>query len=162
MNVKIFWLVDGSIRLGVMPRPRGGDWLDDEVTSLRESNVDVVVSLLEPAEIVELDLGREELICREKGIGYLSFPIRDYGVPVSRTDAQKLSGELADLLRAGKSVVVHCRQGIGRSSIIAALVLGAIGYAAHDAFELIVQARGRPVPDTDEQRIWVENILDGR
>lgn len=41
-------------RLAIMPRPRAGGWLEDEIASWKESGVDVVVSLIERAEIIEL------------------------------------------------------------------------------------------------------------
>ena len=48
MQVRIYWIDDfESGRLGIMPRPRGGDWLEDEIRSLKVSGVDAVVSLLE-------------------------------------------------------------------------------------------------------------------
>ena len=48
MPTKVFW-VDGPWRgrLGILPRPRGGDWLRDETMAWREAGLDVVVSLLE-------------------------------------------------------------------------------------------------------------------
>lgn len=43
-------------RLAIMPRPRAGDWLEDEAQSWRRQGLDVVVSLLEDNEVAELDL----------------------------------------------------------------------------------------------------------
>jgi hypothetical protein len=37
-------------RLAIVPRPRGGDWLADEVARLKAAGVDILVSMLEPAE----------------------------------------------------------------------------------------------------------------
>ena len=46
-------------KLGIVARPRGGDWLDEEARGWREAGLDVVVSLLEEAEAIELDLRGE-------------------------------------------------------------------------------------------------------
>lgn len=35
-----------------MARPRAGEWLEDEIAGWRAQSVDIVVSLLEPAEIL--------------------------------------------------------------------------------------------------------------
>lgn len=67
-----------------MPRPRGGEWLEDEIRSLKGSRVDVVVSLLEREEMVELEILNEESHCLAAGISFLSFPIRDRSVPESK------------------------------------------------------------------------------
>jgi protein-tyrosine phosphatase len=59
-------------------------------------------------------------------------------------------------LAEGKAVGVHCRAGIGRSSLIAAALLIQNGVSPETAFLTIQEARGCPVPDTVEQRNWVE------
>jgi hypothetical protein len=66
-----------------MPRPCGGDWLEDEIQSWRQAGVDVVVSLLTREEQTELNLADEEALCRANGIEFGSFPIVDRGVPSS-------------------------------------------------------------------------------
>src|SRR5437762_6121659 len=87
MRTELYW-IEGPWRgrLAIMPRPRGGDWLEDEIQSWRRARVNVVVSLLPPEEVTELSLGDEGELCRANGIQYLSFPIPDRGVP-STTDA---------------------------------------------------------------------------
>jgi protein-tyrosine phosphatase len=145
-------------RLGVVPRPRGGDWLADEVHSWRASGLDVVTSLLTPDEAVELDLREEEAHSRKEGLEFLSFPIPDYSVPGSRKEMAELVRRLEGALAAGKNVAVHCRQGIGRSSVVVASLLVAAGEKPDEAFRRIEKARGRPVPDTAEQREWVARM----
>lgn len=160
MQVTIYWIGEFSDgRLGIMARPRGGDWLEDEIISLRQSRVDAVISLLEPAEVFELDLSQEEEFCQKHGILFRSFSIADRNVPASSTAARKFVEEPANLLSEGKSLVIHCRQGIGRSSLMAASVLAGRGFAVADAFEKIELARGCQVPDTPEQRDWVRRFF---
>src|SRR4051812_29591248 len=151
MRAEIFWIEGvGRCRLAVMPRPRGGDWLEDEVRSLRASGVDVLVSLLTREEVEELDLADEAGCCAACGIEFLSFPITDRGVPASASGALGLVRRLAALLAGGKAVAIHCRQGVGRSALLAACVLASLGERPDSAFERIAGARGRPVPDTAE------------
>ena len=144
-----------------MPRPRGGVRLADEIRSLKLSGVGAVVSLLEPEEITEFDIAEEEYLCEANGISYLSFPIRGRHTPRSKQDALDFARELAGLLKEGKSVVVHCRQGIGRSALIAACVLVLSGAPVDRAFEKIGEAGGCPVPHTEEQRQWVVEFAEG-
>src|SRR5881227_370986 len=110
MRAEIYW-IDGvsAGRLAVLPRPRGSDWLEDEVRSLRASGVDVLVSLLTREEIQELDLADEAGCCAACGIEFVAFPFPDRGVPASATDALALVRRLASLLSGGKGVAVHCR-----------------------------------------------------
>jgi len=138
-----------------MPRPRAGEWLDDEITGWHTEGIDTVVSLLELAEASELGLEGEGELCREHGIEFISFPIVDRGSPASWRDARALAQSLELQLREGKAVAIHCRAGIGRSSLIAAGVLICSGLRADDALRLISLARGIEVPDTQAQREWV-------
>ena len=93
-------------------------------------------------------------MCRGKGIVFLSFPIPDRGVPDTR-EARHLAEMLAREIANGRSVAIHCRAGIGRSSLVAASVLVCSGVDACEALQLIKDARGVAVPDTEEQRDWV-------
>jgi hypothetical protein len=109
MKTTVYWLnYDTSSRIGIMPRPRGGDWLEDEICSLRDSNVDIVVSLLEQSEIDELNLQDESSWCEKYGIIYLNYPIVDRGVPKSEDDALNFTRRLVELLAERKNLVIHC------------------------------------------------------
>jgi protein-tyrosine phosphatase len=159
MQVRIYWFNDiESGGLGIMPRPRAGDWLEDEIHSLKMAGVDAVASLLEQEEITELDLAEERSLCESNGVLYLSFPIRDRSIPISRQDALTFARMLANLLQERKSVIIHCRQGVGRSALIAACVLVVTGISVDKAFERIENARGCSVPDTEEQHKWVVEV----
>jgi protein-tyrosine phosphatase len=145
-------------RLAILPRPRGGDWLDDEIDAWSQAGVDVVVSLLTPDEITDLELADEANVSRRNGIDFVSFPIPDRGVPSSTAATAELVMKLGAALAGGRTVAVHCRQGIGRSAVIAAGLLTRAGLDPETAFRRIGAARGLPVPETDEQRAWVEGF----
>jgi protein-tyrosine phosphatase len=159
MQAELYWICKvGEGRLGVMPRPRGGDWLFDELCSLRELGVDVLISLLEAHEVDEVDLGEEENACKANEIAFISFPIPDRCVPESTQAVRVLADSVLAKVRSGLNVAIHCRAGIGRSSLIAATVLKLSGISVDDAFQKIASARGCAVPDTPEQRKWVDRI----
>lgn len=155
----LYW-IDGpwAGRLAIAARPRGGDWLDDEVRAWRDAGVNVVASLLAPEEADALNLKDEARVSKENDIVYRSFPIPDRGVPESRTTALNLIKSLEEELAQGKTVVVHCRQGLGRSALIAAglLILG--GLEPEEAITRVTIARGCPVPETPEQSNWVSQL----
>ncbi len=155
----MYW-IDGPWRgrLALVPRPRGGDWLEEEVRSWQEAGLEVVVSLLTSDENTELELSQEELLCRAQRIQFHAYPIQDRGAPTSRKATADLVRKLEKALEAGKSVAVHCRQGIGRSSLIAALLLVSAGIGPEAALAQISQARGCVVPDTLEQSNWIKSF----
>ncbi len=156
MKTELFWIPGPwPGRLAISSRPRGGDWLEDELQTWRDCGVEVIVSTLEPREVIELDLSKEANLCQSMGLTFMIFPISDRGVPSSLSETTGLVFDLEARLRQGASVMIHCRQGIGRSSLLAACLLVVGGIPEEEAFSRIQKARGRPVPDTEEQRKWV-------
>ena len=145
-------------RLAIVPRPRGGDWLADEMRRWREADIDVVVSLLTPEESSELGLREEGEHARAAGLEFHGFPITDRGVPGSRAATVELIEVLGRELAAGRRVALHCRQGIGRSALVAASLLVAAGEEPATALRTIERVRGVPVPETAAQRQWVEEL----
>jgi protein-tyrosine phosphatase len=156
MRTELYW-IEGPWpgRLAIMPRPRGGDWLEEEITSWRRLGIVVIVSALTEEENEELDLIREKELCREAGIDFIAFPVNDRGVPASAKATLELARRLERGLARGEKVAIHCRQGVGRAALLAACVLAASGMDAATAFTRIAVARGCAVPDTSEQREWV-------
>jgi protein-tyrosine phosphatase len=138
-----------------MSRPRAGDWLRDEIESWREAGIEVVVSLLSADEEHELGIEDESHLVQECGLSFTSFPIADYSVPESQDALRNLVRQLEDQLLRGQCVGVHCRQGIGRSSLVAACLLAAAGQNVDTSFQRISDSRGLSVPDTVDQRNWV-------
>ena len=159
MNPKLYWIdSQSSGRLAISARPRGGDWLEDEIEGWHKAGVDAVVSLLTPQEIEDLALQRESRLSAARGIRFISLPIEDRGVPASWSEASSVVADVTDILRRGRSVAIHCRQGIGRSGMIAAAVLEAQGASPDDALGRVSRARGLEVPETPQQREWIRQF----
>jgi protein-tyrosine phosphatase len=166
MRSEVYWIDQPlSGRLAIMARPRAGDWLDDEIARWRAEGIDIVVSLLEREEVNELGLQGEEDLCRKSGMTFVSFPIRDRDTPGSFRDTATLARLISSRLDEGLAIAIHCRAGIGRSSLVAACALICLGTDAAAAFDRIGHARGVGVPDTEAQRAWVgafqQVIIDG-
>lgn len=155
----LFW-IPGPWRgkLAVATRPRGGDWLNDEARGWRQAGLDVVVSLLEKEEATQLDLEHEGDFAESNNIHFLSFPIPDRGVPASMPDALLLLSHLGKALDEGKNVAVHCRQGVGRSGLIAAGLLATSGIGIAEAIGVVSVARGLTVPETPSQLQWIYHL----
>jgi protein-tyrosine phosphatase len=163
MNPNLFWIPGPwRGRLAVATRPRGGDWIEDEAAGWRRAGLDVVVSLLENEEAAQLDLVHERDAAETNGVDFISFPIPDRGVPVSMPTVLSLLRGIVGALEEGKKVAVHCRQGIGRSGLIAAGVLISSGIGAEKAIEVISSARGLAVPETPAQLEWIHHLPSER
>jgi protein-tyrosine phosphatase len=147
-------------RLAIAARPRGADWLGDEIRGFHHAGVDVLVCLLTDAEMEQLGLQEEGDWCAAEGIRFFRLPIEDRDIPESADAARELVETLGRELEAGRSVAVHCRQGIGRSGMIAALVLAGAGIGAHEALRRVSDARGLPVPETAAQLSWLRRMAE--
>lgn len=145
----------GPGRLAILPRPRGGDWLEADILRLRNDGVDILVSALTPDEIDELGLVGEPDVCQKCGISFLLFPIADRDVPHSFALVRRFVEGLNRELGVGKAIAIHCRAGIGRSSLLAACTMAIAGIPVERAFSSISEARGCEIPDTQAQREWV-------
>ncbi len=158
MRKDIYWL-DGTWpgKLAVAPRPYGGDWLKDDIANWKGAPIDTVLSLLTPEEEKDLDLRDEAGEVRAQGMEFLSFPILDRQTPVSEAKWFEVLDRVGRELSSGKNVLVHCRQGIGRSGLVAVCLLVKKGMSPGAAIESVSAARGISVPETSEQRDWIEH-----
>jgi protein-tyrosine phosphatase len=154
-----YWIETGiPAKLAIMPAPNGGKYLEAEIRALKREGTDVLVSLLTPEEDEALALEHEHAACSGYGIKFRSFPIPDRRVPTSTEAFLRFIDSLHHDLLQGRSIVAHCRAGIGRSSLLLASLMHREGLAVDDAFRRITQARRMLVPDTPEQLRWVENL----
>lgn len=145
----------GSSFLAIMPRPVPGEWLDDCLIRLKRKGIGRIVSLLEEDEASAIGLADEENHCTRNQIEFLSYPIRDRGIPSDIESFSAFTLHLYEQTARGPATAIHCRAGIGRASIVAAGVLLRCGFEPQEALEKIQQARGVEVPDTPEQRQWI-------
>ena len=146
-------------KLAVAARPRGNDWLEDDLHKWQVLGVTQVVSLLQDDEALQIGLEQEQKLCNQLGLKFRSFPIPDRGVPVDTEAFADLVGQLHDDVQQGQRIVIHCRQGIGRSGLLAASVLLSFEMPLNEALERITIARGVQVPETEQQRLWLVQHL---
>jgi protein-tyrosine phosphatase len=158
-NPTIYW-IDHSApgRLAILAKPEGNGALENEIRGWRDAGVDVVVSLLTEADNQYLGLEREGELCRSNGLQFVSFPIKDLGVPASVDVTLELVKELSELAASGKNIGFHCHGCIGRAPLIASCVLMYAGKSPETAYDLVSLARGYPIPEARTQAEWGRNF----
>ena len=157
MNPKLYWIDSPwKGKLAISARPRGGDWLEDDVKGWRKAGIGAVFSLLTPEELPDLGLSDEKELSERESLRFFSLPIPDRRVPASNAAASVVLRNVQQILwrreRMWRSIAARA---FGRSGMIAAALLTAQGVSPSDALHRVSAARGWDVPETDEQRAWV-------
>lgn len=153
---EIFW-VGGKQGpgLAIVLRPRGDRRLYEDMRALRAGGIQTLVSLLEFDESRWLGIADEPEAAERAGIKFLPFPIRDATVPVDVAGFRAFVADLAERLKAGERLGIHCQGSIGRATVTGACTLVHLGWEPAAALMAIEAARGCPVPDTQEQLHWI-------
>lgn len=145
------------------PSVSGGDWCRDltaDVERLRDWGATIVVSLTEQLEMARLGVSELGYAVRKAGMISLHLPIPDTGEPGPTWLAQwrNASPTIHQELANGGRVVVHCRAGLERTALVAALVQCEHGVDLDTALDTIAVSRrgARPLPI---QRRWLEAHL---
>lgn len=143
------------IPLAIVLCPRGGRGLYADLLQLRGAGIDILVSLLSDDQVEMLELKEEALIAKQLGMGYLHHPIPDHQLPRNPRAFRAFVNGLAQRLRDGHRIGIHCWGSIGRAPLTAACTLIHLGWKAEAALAAIESARGCPIPETEEQKQWV-------
>ena len=159
MIAQVFWTKEKFPgRIALVPRPRGGEWLEDEAKAWAEAGINAIVSMLETEEIESFDLEREAQFSAKNGIEFISVPVKDRSIPKVDESFLQAIERLKNLLLNGKNIAIHCRQSVGRAPLMAATLMISFGINPTEAFQELSLARGVEVPETNEQLLWAENF----
>lgn len=120
-------------------------WIRDiekDLNRLKEVyQCDVLVSLIRHSELHSLGIPTLFEDAEKRGIESIHFPIKDKWVPDSMTELIKLVDLILQRLKQGKTVVLHCNGGKGRSGTVAVACLVAMGKTAPKSIEVVRKAR---------------------
>lgn len=122
-----------SLYIGMAPGKKDRRWnrsLRVDLNDIKSLGVDIVVCLLAPQEVTKLKMKNYEDEVGLRGMRLIHIPIKDMSIP-SMDSLFILSSFISREISSGKSVLIHCRCGKGRSKTIAGAVLSCLGEKHH-------------------------------
>jgi ADP-ribosylglycohydrolase len=151
--------VPGELLAGEHPSGASPEETRMRLGRLLAAGIECFIDLTFPGEAPPYDL------VLPIGIEYLRKPIKDHALPEMPEHMREILDCIADALRSGRKVYVHCRAGIGRTGTVIGCMLaerGLSGDAALDELNRVWQQSLRSkswdwIPETAPQATYVRN-----
>lgn len=109
-----------------------------DLAAIAAADASRLVTLVEARELpLAIDQWRRAVAAA--GLAWVHLPIPDFGVPDADFERGWVAADLGARLRAGDTVAIHCRAGLGRTGTVAARLL--VECAGLDADAAIARIR---------------------
>lgn len=123
-----------------------GAWkrdLDLDLDAILAWGARLVLTLVEPEELVILKVEQLGEAVEQRGMRWLHLPIADFSVPNQTFEQHWIThgAEIRQMLRHGEDVLVHCKGGLGRAGMIAARLLVELGMEPNAAIRAVRRER---------------------
>ena len=116
--------------------------LQADLGRLREHySIDRLVCLLETDELGYLGIPNLLTEAEAFGITTAHLPIPDEGLPESRVVFSTLVNQVVEAVKAGETVLIHCKGGRGRTGLLAASSLVQLGETPEAAIAAVREVR---------------------
>lgn len=135
--------VPGQLWLGAMPG-RFEAWSAFQAQA-DHARLALVVCLTPRVELAELSPEYHTALARGAlPFRWMHVPMRNFGLPEDTPAFRRDIAAIAQGVRGGDSVFLHCAAGIGRTGTAAACVLKALGLEAEQALDRVREAGSNP------------------
>lgn len=128
--------------------------LGADLDAVRDWGAHLIITLMEQFELDRFRVPDLPERAAERGIGWTHLPIIDGDVPRDPFLSVWPSAR-ADLLRrldAGERILIHCRGGLGRTGVLAAMLLMEHGAGPAEAIARVRAAREDTVENEQQER----------
>jgi len=128
--------ISGKLLLHSMPGRY--EALEQVWHQVRTDAVRTIVCLTERAELHEKSYEYFQAVeLGQVPCALMPFEIPDRGAPEDRDGFWLLARDIANRLRSGETILIHCAGGVGRTALLAICVLLALGQPADDARSVV-------------------------
>lgn len=170
--IRVDWiptgLWPGRLGLTFAPGKKGGSVYQPGVThdrsvtedmqTLAQQGTNVIAPLIEDFEFDLLGMDGYHDAAATHLIEIAPYPIPDQHAPHDPRDFAAYIDELMTHLLDGRSVVVHCRGGLGRAGLTAACLLVQGGLNPEDAIALVRDTRSPHAIETAQQEQFIHDF----
>jgi ADP-ribosylglycohydrolase len=164
-----YWVIPGRFLAGEHPGAVSRAAAMDRLKRFLAAGVSCFIDLTDPDEAPAYEAYLPFATPDGRRIAYLREPIPDHDVPPGRETMTRILRMIEDALAAGHIVYLHCRAGVGRSSMVVGCWLADHRPGQVDVIEALQalwrqSARSRVwsmVPETDEQVDYVRSWRGG-
>jgi ADP-ribosyl-[dinitrogen reductase] hydrolase len=132
----------------------GGRGLAEDIEAIYAWGAKTVITLVEYQELQwleVLDLGR---LVGEAGMRWLHLPIVDCSAPNRAFEEiwDSVRPGVMSRLGAGERICIHCRAGLGRTGLVAGMILVECGVSPSLAIEMVRKVRPGSIETTAQER----------
>ena len=153
---------EGRLGLTICPgkKDAAAGWnrdIETDLRAIRNWGASTVLTLIEDHEFALLQVQEMAVGVQSLGMDWIHLPIRDVDVPDERFEFgwKSIGPELHRRIDAGERVLIHCRGGIGRTGLVAGLILVERGCDSRDAIHRVRAVR-RGAIETRAQEDYVK------
>ncbi|PJZ78290.1 isochorismatase family protein [Leptospira neocaledonica] len=153
----------GRLGLTILPGRRDRDRdLEEDIQTIKEENMNTVVSLLTGNEYQEYGVPDLKTEYYKNGLEPILFPILDQRIP-DRMSLEDLLNRMDSVLSEKKNVLIHCVGGLGRSGTVAgAYLIRKLGYSADQAIRTVRSARSERAIESREQEEFLRRFASSK
>lgn len=119
------------------------DRIENDLQCICNWGASIVVNLLEMQEIIMLGTAALPARILSRNMAFLHLPMANNMLPDESFEEnwRNNRSRLLEALRDGGRILIHCKEGVGRSGIVAARLLIESGVAADSAISAVRKAR---------------------
>lgn len=141
----------------LQPEALTGGWarcLEADLDVISDFGADTLITLMEHSELTQLNVSELQRAASMRMPLWLHLPFPDGDVPDYHwlKQWQVIRLVLAKKLLEGKNIVIHCKGGLGRTGLVAGLLLKDAGLSAAEAVSLVRGCRPGTIENTGQER----------
>ena len=155
-NIPLNPLKNGQLWISHYPGKRGIEnkaiQAEMDLLELKKRKIDIVASLLERKELVELQIANLFELIKKHNFSHYYFPIQDKSVPKNKVQLRRFLNNLCAEIQKDKKILIHCNAGLGRSGLIAALLCKKLGIVK-EPISFIRQYRPGAIETKEQEKL---------